>query len=194
MNTQRKLLGVLMALSLAVVACSDEPTSSSNPSDRSMAPADQGQEAVQVPVRAPLRIPVTGELADGGTFRGVATITEFGINQTTGVLSVTGVLRGIATTSQGARQNIDQTFTTTAQLTQQNPTECQILFLDIGPIFLDLLGLQVDLSQIILDITAVAGPGNLLGNLLCGLVGLLDNFPGSLADILDQLLDINQLL
>jgi hypothetical protein len=51
---------------------------------------------------------------------------------------------------------------------------CQILYLDIGPIFLDLLGLQVSVSQIIIDITAQPGPGNLLGNLLCAVAGLLD--------------------
>ena len=56
--------------------------------------------------------------------------------------------------------------------TQQQ--QCQILFLDLPPIFLDVLGLQVDLSAIQLDITAVTGPGNLLGNLLCELVGILD--------------------
>ena len=54
------------------------------------------------------------------------------------------------------------------------PQVCDILFLDIGPIFLEVLGLEVDLSEIVLDINAVAGPGNLLGNLLCALVGLLD--------------------
>jgi hypothetical protein len=36
------------------------------------------------------------------------------------------------------------------------------------------LGLQVNLSRITLDIDAVRGPGNLLGNLLCALVGILD--------------------
>ncbi|WP_331234966.1 hypothetical protein [Natronorarus salvus] len=52
--------------------------------------------------------------------------------------------------------------------------ECPILTLDVGPIFLDLLGLQVDLSRIELDITAVAGEGNLLGNLLCAVANLLN--------------------
>jgi hypothetical protein len=64
--------------------------------------------------------------------------------------------------------------------------------LDIGPIFLDLLGLQVDLSEIVLDITAVPGPGNLLGNLLCSVAGLLDNgLSGTLQGLIDL---INNLL
>jgi hypothetical protein len=65
---------------------------------------------------------------------------------------------------------------------------CQILDLDIGRIHLDLLGLVVDLAPIHLGITAVAGPGNLLGNLLCAVAGLLD--PNTaLADFLNALLE-----
>lgn len=52
---------------------------------------------------------------------------------------------------------------------------CQILFLELGPIFLDVLGLVVDVPDpIVVEIRAERGPGNLLGNLLCGLVGILD--------------------
>jgi hypothetical protein len=63
---------------------------------------------------------------------------------------------------------------------------CRILHLDLGPIFLDLLGLQVSLNEVILDVTAVSGPGNLLGNLLCAVAHLLDGTPNLTA--LDQLL------
>ena len=42
---------------------------------------------------------------------------------------------------------------------------CPILNLSLGPINLDLLGLNVDTSPSCLDITAVPGPGALLGNL-----------------------------
>ena len=68
-------------------------------------------------------------------------------------------------------------------------TTCEILHLDLGPLSLDLLGLQVDLSRIVLDITAQAGAGNLLGNLLCAVAGLLDN-PGGLAKLLNQILGV----
>jgi hypothetical protein len=54
------------------------------------------------------------------------------------------------------------------------PTSCPILHLDLGPLNLDLLGLQVHLNEVVLDVTAVPGPGNLLGNLLCAVAGLLD--------------------
>lgn len=65
---------------------------------------------------------------------------------------------------------------------------CPILHLDLGPLTLNLLGLQVDLSQVILDITAISGAGNLLGNLLCAVAGLLDS-PTGLAALLNQILD-----
>lgn len=52
---------------------------------------------------------------------------------------------------------------------------CQILYLEIGPIFVDLLGLVVEVPDtIVVEIRAERGPGNLLGNLLCGLLGILD--------------------
>jgi len=74
--------------------------------------------------------------------------------------------------------------------TQATNGSCQILHLVLGPLHLDLLGLVIDLSQVTLDITAVPGAGNLLGNLLCAIAGLLDgpNPLGGLAALLNNLL------
>ena len=52
-----------------------------------------------------------------------------------------------------------------------------ILDLVLGPLHLNLLGLVVDLNRVHLQITGQQGPGNLLGNLLCGVAGLLNNGP-----------------
>jgi hypothetical protein len=52
---------------------------------------------------------------------------------------------------------------------------CGILNLVLGPLDLDVLGLEVHLSRVILNIVAASGAGNLLGNLLCAVAGLLDN-------------------
>jgi len=161
-------------------------------------------------------IAVSGVLADGGTFKGKVSITEFGYDQTSG-LWVSGVLNGTATTADGAvHEDISQSFSqvhttltssvgaastsglSTFAVPQQ--ASCGILDLDIGAIHLDLLGLVVDLSPIHLDITAVSGPGNLLGNLLCAVAGLLDPnglldpLIGTLTQLLDLLNQINQLL
>jgi hypothetical protein len=63
--------------------------------------------------------------------------------------------------------------------------DCPILNLELGPIHLDLLGLNVDTSAICLDVTATDDEG-LLGGLLCDLAGGGLN----LAGILDQLDDV----
>lgn len=51
---------------------------------------------------------------------------------------------------------------------------CDILNLVLGPLDLNLLGLEVHLNRVVLDIVARTGAGNLLGNLLCAVAGLLD--------------------
>jgi hypothetical protein len=52
---------------------------------------------------------------------------------------------------------------------------CDILRLDLAPLELDLLGLVVNLDRVLLTIVAESGAGNLLGNLLCAVTGLLDS-------------------
>lgn len=66
------------------------------------------------------------------------------------------------------------------------PDTCPILHLELGPLDLDLLGLRVQLNQVVLDVTAIPGPGNLLGNLLCAVAGLLDGV--DLGEVLGRLL------
>src|SRR5688572_13302126 len=71
---------------------------------------------------------------------------------------------------------------------QQVPgAACPILNLALGPINLDLLGLNVDTSPICLDITAVPGSGALLGNLLCNIASLLQAPGATQAGVLASL-------
>jgi hypothetical protein len=71
---------------------------------------------------------------------------------------------------------------------------CSILHLELGPVDLNLLGLEVILDDcnggpVVVDITAETGSGNLLGNLLCGLLdGGGINLGTTLGDILNALL------
>jgi len=157
---------------------------------------------------------VSGALADGGTFTGKVSITKFGYDETSG-LWVSGVLNGTATTADGVvHENISQSFSQVHAILRSGGSAasssgaafavtqatCGILDLDIGAIHLDLLGLVVDLAPIHLDITAVSGAGNLLGNLLCAVAGLLDpngfltDLIGTLTQLLNLLSQINQLL
>jgi hypothetical protein len=133
-------------------------------------------------------IAVAGVDSAGDAFAGTLDIT--GISRSGSNLLFDGTLTNAAT---GAVT----TFTGVAGTLVNPGAVCDILFLDLGPISLDLLGLTIDLSRIILDVNAVPGPGNLLGNLLCAVAGLLDGglFGGGLGALLDRLLAIiNNLL
>ncbi len=74
-------------------------------------------------------------------------------------------------------------FVTPAQVITPPEGTCEVLTLTLGPLDLNLLGLRVRLfgateaDPVTILIYAVPGPGNLLGNLLCGLSGLLDGPP-----------------
>jgi hypothetical protein len=72
----------------------------------------------------------------------------------------------------------------------QQAASCNILSLVLGPLHLDLLGLVVDLNQVVLQITGQTGAGDLLGNLLCAVAGLLDPsglLTGLAANVLNQI-------
>jgi len=115
------------------------------------------------------------------------TLLSFGVNQgqLVAVGSVTGTLTDIV---NGTTTQITQAVTAPVAATGS----CQILHLTIGPIDLNLLGLVVHTNQIVLDITAQSGPGNLLGNLLCGIANLLNGSSPlqSIANALNQLLKL----
>ncbi len=70
---------------------------------------------------------------------------------------------------------------------------CSILHLVLGPLDLNLLGLNIHLNRVVLDITATTGSGNLLGNLLCAVAGLLDGSP-TLTDLLNLSNILNRIL
>src|SRR6478735_12137714 len=128
-------------------------------------------------------------------------LTPFRVIQRDGVMYVKGLLNGVIkdagpnTTFSGV-QNIPIKKINGSPLTGRvaaNAAACNILNLVLGPLDLNILGLRVQLNQVKLDITAVPGAGNLLGNLLCAVAGLLDGTP--LAGLLGQLQALlNQIL
>ena len=135
-----------------------------------------------------------------GTFEGaiVDPVVSFKDgNRYTGLM-VSGTLVGELTKTANPENPIpvNEEFKTKAKAKVPGPGSgevtaqavCNILTLNIGAIHLDLLGLVVDLSPIDLVIDAVSGPGNLLGNLLCAVAGLLDP-SAALADFLNALLE-----
>jgi hypothetical protein len=108
-----------------------------------------------------------------------------------------GTITGEVTDAAGTTTQINEVFESVEGTTNGGEAgRCDILFLDLTGVELDLLGLNLDLD-LVLDLYAVPGAGNLLGNLLCAVAGLLDG-PGLLGNIgatVDRLLDrINNLL
>ena len=143
---------------------------------------------------APSTLPITGTAVDvvGTTFTGTLSNLQF-VNQN-GVLAVAGNLTGTLTNAAGtvigtiAAPGVQVTLPITGA---QAVGSCEILDLTLGPLDLNLLGLMVHLDTVHLNITAQRGPGNLLGNLLCAVAGLLDTTGGGgLAGLLNQLLGL----
>jgi hypothetical protein len=152
------------------------------------------------PARLTQVVPLSGEVTKGGKafrgkrFKGTYSIERF-IRRGDKLYAV-GTVKGKVRNKRVKRENVRMPASvanatgTGASASQVQPpplplpplppgNACSILALDLGPINLPVLGLVVRTNQIQLRIDAVQGPGNLLGNLLCGITGILD--PGSLA-------------
>ena len=192
----------------AFLACAEHPTAPNASSQLDgQSPAGKNDNAKKDKDRAALltNVPVSGVLSDGGTFTGTFTAQHLAVDEATRALTITGRLVGTAVTAAGVSTAIDQVVSAPATLTRAASADaalvhpvamravCDILFLDLGPLNLDVLGLTVDLAEVILDINAVSGAGNLLGNLLCAVVGLLD-LPGFIAGLAQLIDNINAIL
>ena len=142
-------------------------------------------------------IPVTGTARGGKMFKGHLDVSQFvtrnGKEYAVGTL--TGKLAG---------QTVKRSNVAIPASVEQSPTgqassaavTCPVLHLVLGPLNLNLLGLTVHLNQVVLDIDAVPGAGNLLGNLLCSVSNLLNGSPlpsnelSGLLNIVQQLLSV----
>lgn len=192
MPTARSLVAAL-TLAFTAISCSDKGPTDVNTEGQPTAgqPTDPDfarQKSDLLKNRA-----VTGTLADGRAVSGTITVTKFNYTEAGG-LTVDGVLNYTVTaTGQSGTQHFTNAPATLARQGSPTAPVCDILILDIGAISLDLLGLLVDIAPISIDVRAQTGPGNLLGNLLCALVGILDG-PGPLAGILALLDRINAIL
>jgi hypothetical protein len=169
-------------------------------------------------------LPMSGKVTKGGkafkgkNFKGTYTIEKF--VSSGGKLYSVGTLKGKVKNKKikksGVRLPAAVANNGTASSSQAHSSQvqpplplpplptgnaCSILSLNLGPINLNLLGLVVRTNEIQLRVDAVQGPGNLLGNLLCAVTGLLNpatggtgvaNTPlGQLAQILNALVALS---
>ena len=167
MKMKRIALATLLAFTMALIS----------PAAGIAAAQGQGQGG-QI---STISVPITGT-GGGGTFAGTFTLQRFA-NQA-GQVVAQGIVSGTLTAADGTVSSIVKNVALPAAVTDAT---CQILHLDLGPLSLDILGLQVNLSRVVLDITAQSGAGNLLGNLLCGVANLL-NDPNGLVKALNGIL------
>ena len=137
-----------------------------------------------------MKAPVTGTTVKGDRkVKGTFTPSEF--KAVDDALMVTGTLKG-KIYGKGAPKAFKQEVTAPVENASVGAPSagkavagCDILNLVLGPLDLNILGLEVHLKRVVLDVVAVAGAGQLLGNLLCAVAGLLDG--GPLAGLLGQL-------
>jgi hypothetical protein len=121
------------------------------------------------PTASGITTPISGTIAGVSSFAGSFNLTRVAVQN--GQLVAIGTLTGTVTNLlTGATQAVSQAIT--LPLTASGT--CAVLHLTLGPLDLNLLGLLVHLNQVVLNIDAQSGPGNLLGNLLCAVAGLLD--------------------
>ncbi len=146
------------------------------------------------PSGAPVTLPLSGSgtvrsTGQPVTFQGTMTVERF-ISSGRDVWAV-GTVSGTVKDGAGA------TLGTVTNVSEQIPVQrtdptCPVLNLTLGPLHLNLLGLVVDLNQVVLTINAVSGGGNLLGNLLCAVAHLLDGSASgnAVATLLNHILSI----
>ena len=155
------------------------------------------------PNRNRLEVPIAGVAQGVGTIAGTFSISSFAIQD--GALVANGQLNGTVTDTAGKVRTIVTSIAwpvasagsaeaadaaASCDTAAETTRACDILNLVLGPLHLDLLGLVIDLNQVVLNITGTTGAGDLLGNLLCAITGLLD--AGSLGQQVVNLL--NQLV
>jgi hypothetical protein len=155
-------------------------------------PAGRDQAALApagVPTAAPVAIHGTAE--DGSELTGSFRLDRFQARR--GVLYAVGELTGTLGATPVSARNVrilvvgaSNPAPAGPQGLQAVPTPgaCSILSLDLGPLELILLGLRVALDPVVLLVEAIPGAGELLGNLLCAVAGLLD---GGLGGVLGGL-------
>lgn len=208
MSLRRPALAVSAAL-IAMSGALAAPQTAAASSAPAGASAAVSASAVAVPLNRQVRIRsrVVGSTANGREVTGRFVPRRFVVRN--GVLIARGVLyaeihRANGTvrriTQPGVRLPVAQINTPSSQTDRGAalsaaeasaalaPGACNILNLVLGPLDLDLLGLQVHLDRVVLNIVAQSGAGNLLGNLLCAVAGLLD--AGQLGSLLQQLANL----
>jgi hypothetical protein len=137
------------------------------------------------------KIPVSGTARNGKAFTGEFSVKRFVARG--GKPWAVGTLKGKVGHRKVTRRNVAMPVGV-GQGDASSAATCPVLHLTLGPLDLNLLGLKVHLDRVVLNVDAQSGPGNLLGNLLCSVAGLLDGGGLPPAQVVALLNILNQLL
>jgi len=135
-------------------------------------------------------VAVTGKGPNGAKFDGLFAIADFATGSSPTGAVANGLLTGTLTqpgergAGQSGGQSVSQNIAMPVAALQAT---CQVLNLTLGPLDLNLLGLQVHLDVVHLTINADPA-GGLLGQLLCSLAGGIGGPVGTIIDLLNQIL------
>ena len=160
--------------------------------------AGDAQTSAPAPIAASSlsHVPVSGTTHNGKKFTGRYDVTQFVTRngQTYAIGTLTGKVgrRHISRSNVAIPASVQQSMI--PGVAKSAAVTCPVLHLVLGPLNLNLLGLNVSLNQVVLDLTAVPGAGNLLGNLLCSVSNLLNGTPVSGQQLSGLLNIVNQLL
>ena len=185
------LVALVVTASIALASggvASSAPSAPAAPSARTVAHTDQGKLVSRI----------TGETKSGRSVTGSFVPLKF--IKRDGRIVVRGLVQGVVHKADGSTRtfgvvrtlrvkSINGTPATTSGRVLAAAPACDVLRLVLGPLDLDLLGLQVHLDKVVLNIVAQSGAGQLLGNLLCAVVGLLDGGLGGLLGRITNLLN-----
>jgi hypothetical protein len=184
------VLTVVMSVGLTAIGAADAARVSSH---AAAAPA----RTVAHNGKGRLTSTIVGHTRSGHRVTG--SMVPLGFSHKNGVLRVRGMINGIVHNANGSTSTFSVIRTARVKSINGVPARagrqavvqrtCGILHLLLRPLDLNLLGLHVHLGRVLLNIVAVSGAGNLLGNLLCAVTHLLDGGVGGLLGRLTNLLN-----
>lgn len=183
------MVTLVMSLSLALATGGTSSAATAGTAEKVVASTPQGT----------LNSRVVGTTGNGRKVTGNFVPVRF--VKRDGKVKVRGMINGVVHNANGSTRTFSAMRTMRVKSINGTPIRagrtaeratCDILHLVLGPLDLDLLGLRVHLDRVVLDIVAATGAGNLLGNLLCAVTGLLDGglngLLGRLTDLLNRIL------
>jgi hypothetical protein len=194
-------LVLALALCLAGFQAADASTSSQASSAQKAAQTASQTIAKTKAGRATARL--VGHTGNGRRVTG--TFVPLRFSRHAGKLYVRGLVQGVVHEKNGSTTRFAKIKTARVKTINGSPARagartsaratCSILNLVLAPLDLDLLGLRVHLDRVVLTIVAATGAGNLLGNLLCAVTGLLDGLglPAQLSALLNRILSVLRL-